>query len=88
MKNESWWDAYSYDETKLQYVIPNYKIERFKNEVESLKSQLKQKDEALKEARDFVLTFKDFVAYHDNKTFENHTSLIEDLGYWLEKNKG
>jgi chromosome segregation ATPase len=39
-KENEWWEAYKYDEDELNYLIPNYKIERFKNEVQELKAEL------------------------------------------------
>jgi hypothetical protein len=47
MSDENWWDAYSYEEDTPQYVIPNYKIERFKTEVRDLNEQLAEKDKQL-----------------------------------------
>lgn len=38
---ENWWDYYSYEDSgELEYRIPNYKIERFKNKVRELNAEL------------------------------------------------
>ena len=47
MSDKNWWDAYSYEEDTLQYVIPNYKIERFKTWARDLNEQLAEKDKQL-----------------------------------------
>ncbi len=50
-KENEWWEAYAYDSEKLHYIIPNYKIERFKDEVNSLKAELEKARELVKDMR-------------------------------------
>ncbi len=56
-KENEWWEAYAYDSEKLHYIIPNYKIERFKDEVNSLKAELEKTRELIERLRMFGDSF-------------------------------
>ena len=45
--NDKWWEAYKYDENEFEYVIPSYKVERFKNAIAELKSENEKLNKSL-----------------------------------------
>ena len=45
--NDKWWEAYKYDENEFEYVIPSYKVERFKNAIAELKTENEKLNKSL-----------------------------------------